>query len=724
MGAEGWTQSPVMNAKGQHVSLRCQEGGAKEKELEEVFGSGREWLPGEGRKEKSLISGSEICSDHCPSRCASNCKVPGVAVDDSSRFSYLHLPPILRCSGWPPEGSIARPGHSGRLRQSPGGGLRDSPSRIQGEPCPHHHLGRAAEHPNSSHPQRRRGNRGRARSFAGRVPPRSRGRREWPPSRNCGPDTTPCPKKLPPRAASAVPIHRPRLGSDSSDGHPGPAFPEPASAPPDGHGFWEAPSRVQQHWAGGFRSWSRATGKCSLSTAVTAVPACPPPLHLARNMRPPAAMALLLLLFPLVLLSLGSVEGPDDTQWGGEPSGRGRLGISRGSVCRLEPSSPLTLWAAAVALPSPGSVTSTFLYCFAQLLLTPLGTREASGDQGIQRDPSLGPSPGPRVVLDSGISALDQGSKRPRATGEFPCPPAACGRPRMLNRMVGGEDAQEREWPWQVSIQRNGRHFCGGSLIAAQWVLTAAHCFSNTSETFLYRVLLGARQLVNPGPHAVYAQVKRVESNPLYQGMASSADVALVQLEEPVTFTHHILPVCVPDPSVVFKTGMDCWVTGWGSPSEQDRLPNPRILQKLAVPLIDTAKCNQLYSRDMDSDLQPQTIKADMLCAGFAEGKKDACKGDSGGPLVCLVGKSWLQAGVISWGEGCARRNRPGVYIRVTAHYDWIHRIIPELQFQTAGARGGQRRDPRVHPPQSRSLAPLLGAHAVHLILGVLPTML
>ncbi|KAM9584079.1 serine protease 27 [Trichechus inunguis] len=299
----------------------------------------------------------------------------------------------------------------------------------------------------------------------------------------------------------------------------------------------------------------------------------------------------------------------------------------------------------------------------------------------------------------------------------------ACGRPRMLNRMVGGEDAQDGEWPWQVSIQRNGSHFCGGSLITARWVLSAAHCFPNTSEMSLYRVLLGARQLVKPGPHAVYAQVKRVESNPLYQGMASSADVALVELEEAVTFTDYIIPVCLPDPSV-FKAGMNCSVTGWGSPSEQDHLPNPRVLQKLAVPIIDTQKCNLLYSKDKDSDFQPQTIKDDMLCAGFAEGKKDACKGDSGGPLVCLVDQSWLQAGVISWGEGCARRNRPGVYIRVTAHHDWIHRIIPELQFQAPSARGGQRREPRFQQPEGGNLASSLGGHAALLVLAALLTVL
>lgn len=73
----------------------------------------------------------------------------------------------------------------------------------------------------------------------------------------------------------------------------------------------------------------------------------------------------------------------------------------------------------------------------------------------------------------------------------------------------------------------------------------------------------------------MYARVKRVESNPLYQGMASSADVALVELDTPVTFTNYILPVCVPDPSVVFETGLNCWVTGWGSPSEEGNGAEP-----------------------------------------------------------------------------------------------------------------------------------------------------
>uniref|UniRef100_A0A670KBB6 Peptidase S1 domain-containing protein n=1 Tax=Podarcis muralis TaxID=64176 RepID=A0A670KBB6_PODMU len=162
---------------------------------------------------------------------------------------------------------------------------------------------------------------------------------------------------------------------------------------------------------------------------------------------------------------------------------------------------------------------------------------------------------------------------------------SVCGKQGILNRIIGGKDSQDGEWPWQVSIRLDGAYHCGGSLITDQW---------RTSD----------------------------------------------------------------------------------------------ILQKLEVPIISTNTCNALYHQDSGELKLTKDIKNDMICAGFAAGHRDACQGDSGGPLACRMGDSWLLAGVVSWGEGCAQKNRPGVYARVTSYQSWIHSLIPELTFTSMETKG------------------------------------
>ncbi|KAM8777336.1 brain-specific serine protease 4-like isoform 1-T1 [Rhynchonycteris naso] len=258
--------------------------------------------------------------------------------------------------------------------------------------------------------------------------------------------------------------------------------------------------------------------------------------------------------------------------------------------------------------------------------------------------------------------------------------PPACGKPQQLNRIVGGEDSADAEWPWVVSIQKNRTHHCAGSLLTSRWVITAAHCFKGTlNEPSQFSVLLGAWQLGNPGPRSQEVGIAWVHPHPVYSWREGSrADIALVRLEHPIQFSERVLPICLPDFSVHLLPNTNCWIAGWGSVHDGVPLSQPQILQKLKVPIIDSEICGRLYWRGAGQ----AAITEDMLCAGYLEGQRDACLGDSGGPLMCEVDDTWLLAGIISWGEGCAERNRPGVYISLVAHRSWVQRIVQGVQFR------------------------------------------
>ncbi|KAH1171421.1 hypothetical protein KIL84_007039, partial [Mauremys mutica] len=141
----------------------------------------------------------------------------------------------------------------------------------------------------------------------------------------------------------------------------------------------------------------------------------------------------------------------------------------------------------------------------------------------------------------------------------------------VFSRIIGGQDAQEGQWPWQVSVQKYDdknheyHHICGGSLISAQWVVSAAHCFNRSFPQSAYRVTLGEHQLSNPSPSWVSSPVRQILVHPDYNRGTRSADIALVKLTEPVRYTDEILPICLPGPSHSFPGNHTCWVTGWGT---------------------------------------------------------------------------------------------------------------------------------------------------------------
>ncbi|XP_038260706.1 serine protease 27-like [Dermochelys coriacea] len=241
----------------------------------------------------------------------------------------------------------------------------------------------------------------------------------------------------------------------------------------------------------------------------------------------------------------------------------------------------------------------------------------------------------------------------------------------VFSHIIGGQDAQKGRWPWQVSVQKYGDHICGGSLISAQWVVSAAHCFNPSLPDSVYRMHLGEYQLSNPTGSSY--PVHCIVIHPDYNQNTSVADIALVQLTKPVTFTDTIHSISLPVPSIPFPAGEMCWVTGWGSIGWGcgDTLKPPKTLQELQVSLIAASTCREHMGKCSHQ------IKDDMLCTGSRGDPSGPCKGDSGGPLVCPRNGNFVLAGIVSWGINCtASTPRPEVYIGVPGYVNWIQNVM------------------------------------------------
>ncbi|XP_025214023.1 suppressor of tumorigenicity 14 protein [Theropithecus gelada] len=236
-------------------------------------------------------------------------------------------------------------------------------------------------------------------------------------------------------------------------------------------------------------------------------------------------------------------------------------------------------------------------------------------------------------------------------------------------RVVGGTDADEGEWPWQVSLHALGQgHVCGASLISPNWLVSAAHCYIDDrgfrySDPTQWTAFLGLHdQSQRSAPEVQERRLKRIISHPSFNDFTFDYDIALLELEKPVEYSSVVRPICLPDASHVFPAGKAIWVTGWGH--TQYGGTSALILQKGEIRVINQTTCESLL---------PQQITPRMMCVGFLSGGVDSCQGDSGGPLSSVEADGRIfQAGVVSWGDGCAQRNKPGVYTRLPLFRDWI----------------------------------------------------
>ncbi|XP_072273026.1 tryptase-like [Pyxicephalus adspersus] len=260
----------------------------------------------------------------------------------------------------------------------------------------------------------------------------------------------------------------------------------------------------------------------------------------------------------------------------------------------------------------------------------------------------------------------------------------AYGKPSFMTRIVGGQDSQKGEWPWQVSLQANDNLVCGGALISNSWVLTAAHCFEMPLNISIYTVYLGLYQLSAPQDKDVVTRdVQQVIVHPDHTGDNTGGDIALVKLND-VELTSFISPINLPSAKLQLPEGTKCWTTGWGNIQENVHLPSPKTLQEVEVALISNDNCERMYRSVYNYKPSFHLIYPDMICAGYRDGKKDSCAGDSGGPLVCNVNGIWSQIGLISWGFGCAQPNQPGVYTRVQYYLTWIKKYVPSVKISNS----------------------------------------
>ncbi|XP_023159962.2 trypsin alpha [Drosophila hydei] len=225
--------------------------------------------------------------------------------------------------------------------------------------------------------------------------------------------------------------------------------------------------------------------------------------------------------------------------------------------------------------------------------------------------------------------------------------------PQLDGRIVGGSATSIGSFPWQISLQRNGGHSCGGSVYSAKIIVTAAHCLQSVSASSL-KVRAGSTYW-NSGGSLI--QVAAFRNHEGYNANTMVNDIAVIRLSSALSFSSNIKAIGLATYNPA--NGAAATVSGWGTQSSGSS-SIPSQLQYVNLNIVSQSRCAS------SSYGYGSQIKSTMICAS-ASGK-DSCQGDSGGPLV----SGGVLVGVVSWGYGCAYSNYPGVYADVSVLRSWV----------------------------------------------------